>query len=130
MLDHVSFSVKDFPKSAAFFDATLPLLGYERLHSFEGGNGYGKNGKAAFWIAAADPASTEQIGNAQGFHLAFIAPSAEAVNAWHAKCLELGAKDNGAPGPRKEYHPGYYGAFVVDLNGWRLEAVLHHHKTA
>jgi hypothetical protein len=58
----------------------------------------------------------EAIGNARGVHMAFSASSVEAVKAWYDKCLELGASDNGAPGPRLEYHPGYFGAFVVDPN--------------
>jgi len=51
----------------------------------------------------------------------FVAPNIEAIHQWYAKCLELGGIDNGAPGPRPEYHPGYYGAFIVDPNGWRIE---------
>jgi hypothetical protein len=60
--------------------------------------------------------------------IAFRANSVDAINAWYKKCLALDAKDNGVPGPRSEYHLGYYAAFVVDLNGYRLEAVLHDYK--
>ena len=52
----------------------------------------------------------------------------EAVQQWYAKCLELGGKDNGAPGPRPEYHPGYFGAFIIDPNGWRIEACFHQYQ--
>jgi len=132
MLDHISYSVNNFEKSAAFYDATLSLLGYERLYSSTGGQdksaGYGKEGKPAFWIGTDHDASNkEHVGAARGVHIAFQAQSPEDINRWHAKCLELGGKDNGAPGPRPEYHPSYYGGFVIDPNGWRIEAVLHNY---
>lgn len=130
MLDHFSVSVKDYSKSIHFYDETLSLLGGERLMTFESPDekvaGYGINKKPSFWIGwTQTPKSEEEIGKAQGVHLAFQAPSVEAIQAWHAKCLELGGVDNGQPGPRKEYHPGYYSGFIVDPNGWRIEAVLH-----
>jgi catechol 2,3-dioxygenase-like lactoylglutathione lyase family enzyme len=58
-----------------------------------------------------------------GFHLAFIAPSREAVDAFHAAALAAGAEDCGAPGPRPHYGETYYAAFVIDLDGYKLEAV-------
>jgi catechol 2,3-dioxygenase-like lactoylglutathione lyase family enzyme len=60
-----------------------------------------------------------------GVHLAFSAPSPEAVDAFHAAALEAGGRDNGAPGPRPEYHAGYYGAYVFDPDGNNVEAVHH-----
>lgn len=127
MLDHISFAVKNFEKSAAFYDATLGILGYKRMMEFNApghqGIGYGKN-MPVFWIGS-DASTGEQVGNASGFHIAFVGESSDAIDRWYAKCIELGAKDNGKPGLRKEYHPGYYGAFVVDPNGWRIEAVMH-----
>lgn len=133
MLDHVSFSVNDFKQSLHFYDETLKLLGYERVMTFDVPDGqvagYGTNGKPSFWIAQEkEPNLNEAIGKARGFHLAFLAPNVEAIHAWYQKCLELGGRDNGAPGIRPEYHPGYYGAFIVDPDGWRIEAALHHYK--
>lgn len=130
MLDHVSFSVNNFQESLKFYDETLKTLGYERVMTFEMEDqnvaGYGSHGKPSFWIGAeARPNIQESIGKARGFHIAFLAPSQEAVMAWYQACLELGGKDNGKPGPRPEYHPGYYGAFIVDPNGWRIEAAIH-----
>lgn len=83
-----------------------------------------------FWVGAEDvPAKAEeQVGKARGVHIAFRAPSVAAVEAWYKKCLELGGVDNGAPGPRPHYHPGYYGAFIVDPNGWRIEACFHQYQ--
>ena len=89
--------------------------------------GYGKGEKPYFWISPMGN-KEEEIGCARGVHFAFLAPSVEAVQEWHKKCLELGGKDNGAPGPRPIYHPGYYGAFIIDPSGWRIEACLHNYQ--
>ncbi|MGB0919375.1 MAG: VOC family protein [Holosporaceae bacterium] len=127
MLHHASFAVEDFEKNLHFYDTTLALLGMERLMLFETPEhnvaGYGTKGKPCFWIGEdTKPNKKEFVGKARGFHLAFVANDTEAVQVWHKKCLELGATDNGGPGPRPHYHPNYYGAFVIDLNGWRIEA--------
>ncbi len=132
MLDHASISVFDFKQSLHFYDETLKLLGYERVMTFDVPDGqiaaYGTTGRPYFWVGQeTSPNLAESIGKARGFHLAFQAPSIEAIQAWYHKCLELGGKDNGAPGTRPEYHPGFYGAFIVDPNGWRIEAALHHY---
>lgn len=133
MVDHISLSVKDYGKSCIFYDETLALLGYQRLmtidlpHKHVMTAGYGKNGKPSFWISPMGN-THEEIGQARGFHVAFLAPDTESINRWYQRCLELGATANGAPGPRPHYHPGYYGAFVIDPNGWRIEAVFHGYK--
>jgi len=133
MIDHLSFSVNDFEKSVQFYDSTLAILGYQRLMTFDTPHervaGYGKDGKPHFWIGiGSDARKDEEVGRARGFHIAFLAPSTDAVDAWYQKCLELSGRNNGKPGPRAEYHPGYYGAFIIDPNGWRLEAVLHNYQ--
>jgi len=135
MLDHTSISVKDYDLSLKFYDETLKILGYERLMTIdipEGSvkvAGYGPAGRVRpmLWISPMGNES-EDIGKARGVHMAFSAPNSEAVAAWHAKCLELGGEDNGAPGVRPEYHPGYFGAFIVDPSGWRIEACFHEYK--
>ena len=71
---------------------------------------------------------SEDVGKARGVHMAFSAPNAEAVAEWYDKALKLGGKDNGAPGVRPEYHPGYFGAFIIDPSGWRIEACFHGYK--
>lgn len=130
MIDHISFAVKNFEQSRIFYDSTLAILGYERLMNFENEDhqvaGYGKNGKPSFWIGVNTKPSEEKkyeyIGQTAGFHVGFSALDLESVHKWHSKCLELGGKDNGAPGLRPEYHHGYYGGFIIDPNGWRIEA--------
>lgn len=128
MLDHFSLSVKDYDQSLKFYDQTLAVLGYERLMSFDMPDGriagYGKDKKPYFWMSSGG-CENEDIGRARGVHCAFLAPSIQAVQNWYAKSLELGGQDNGAPGVRPEYHPGYYGAFIIDPNGWRIEACFH-----
>ncbi|EKE09878.1 MAG: hypothetical protein ACD_16C00100G0040 [uncultured bacterium] len=137
MIDHISFAVKNFEESQNFYNETLRPLGYERLINFNHDNnnqvaGYGKNGKPSFWIGAkkvlSEKDKLEEIGKAAGFHVGFVAPDVNSVHKWYDKCLELGGKDNGKPGPRPEYHPGYYGAFIIDPNGWRIEACFQNYQ--
>jgi catechol 2,3-dioxygenase-like lactoylglutathione lyase family enzyme len=129
MIDHLSLAVIDYEKSVSFFDETLKILGIERVASFETDTfsctDYGVGGVARFTITVGsnlDP--KEFIGKTKGFHMAFTAPNAAAVDSWYYKSLALGAKDNGPPGIRPEYHPSYYAAFIIDPNGYRLEAVF------
>jgi catechol 2,3-dioxygenase-like lactoylglutathione lyase family enzyme len=133
MLDHISFSVNNYEESQSFYDDTLEILGYTRLMTFDTDEhkvaGYGRDQKPSFWIGSeSKPNANEAVGKARGFHVAFLAPSVEAITKWHSRCLELGGQDNGAPGLRPEYYPGYYGAFIIDPNGWRIEAVLHDYQ--
>jgi catechol 2,3-dioxygenase-like lactoylglutathione lyase family enzyme len=133
MIDHLSFSVNNFQESVHFYDETLKILGIQRLMTFDTEEhqvaGYGIEGKPYFWIGIEpQPRLDELVGKARGFHVAFKAPDIESIHRWHQKCIELRGIDNGAPGPRPHYHPGYYGAFIIDPNGWRIEAVLHDYK--
>lgn len=133
MFDHLSFSVKNYEQSVRFYDETFAILGYKKEVTLDMPNyqttGYGNGGvRPCLWISAGGR-ENETIGQAKGLHIAFVAPSREAVDKWYAKCLELGGHDNGEPGPREHYHAGYYGAFVIDPNGWRIEACIHHYKT-
>ncbi len=122
MIAHISLAVKDFEESLYFYDQTLALLGYQRVMFFGNVAGYGINDKPYFWIS--DQGKVEEsIGRARGFHVAFNAPNQRSVNLWFAQAIELGGIDNGKPGLRKEYHPDYYTAFIIDPNGWRIEAI-------
>lgn len=134
MLDHSSISVLDYEASLAFYDQTMECIGYERVMTLDipekrvQAAGYGISPKPTFWISPMGK-EEESVGSARGVHFAFLAPSQSAVDLWYETALKLGAKDNGKPGPRPEYHPGYYGAFVIDPNGWRIEAVYHEYST-
>lgn len=118
MLDHVTLSVTDFRVSRAFYDLLLAPLGLQRLYA-DGDHaaGYGRDGKAFFWIAQQDRPATQA-------HVAFAAPSPESIIAFHQAGLANGGRDNGAPGPRPLYHDGYFAAFVLDPDGNNIEAVI------
>ncbi len=124
MIDHLSLGVADLARSGAFYDAILAPLGYVRLFTHERAVGYGPPGARdeAFAILAAGERAKSP---GEGCHVALRAPGREAVDSFHAIALRHGAIDEGGPGPRPTYGPGYYAAFVRDLDGYRMEAVFH-----
>ena len=120
MIHHVSLPVVDLERSMALYDAALAALGYRRVLDAPGFAGYGvEDGRDK--LALKRMARSEPAG--PGFHLALAAPSRDAVDAFHAAALRHGATDNGGPGLRPHYGPGYYAAFIVDPDGHRIEAV-------
>jgi catechol 2,3-dioxygenase-like lactoylglutathione lyase family enzyme len=119
MIDHVSIGVNDIGTAKRFYDAALKPLGYACLSESQGSLGYG-DGAVALWISAVDhPVPPDPK---SGLHFCFTAPTNESVNAFHAAALAAGGKDNGRPGLRADYGPGYYAAFVIDPDGYRIEA--------
>ena len=121
VISHVSLGTNDYPKAKAFYDAVLATLQIRCVMDFDGGAGYGRN-FPEFWIQAPHDGGKASVGN--GVHISFLANSIEEVKAFHATALKLGGKDDGAPGYRKEYSDDYYAAFVRDLDGNKLEAML------
>lgn len=122
MLDHVSLGGTDLTASGAFDDAALAPLSYRRVLEKGIGLAYGPGPGCdgmMFWIVRpkADPAAS------RGTHMAFTAENRDAVDGFHAAALAAGGRDNGAPGLRPEYSDNYYGAFVLDLDGYKVEAV-------
>ena len=121
MLGHISFGVRDLALSQRFYDGVLGALGYVRLFSSDRVAGYGAPSSSDERFALMlHPEASPPPG--PGFHLAFAAPSRAAVDAFHAAALRLGGVDQGGPGPRPQYSPDYYAAFVLDPDGHRLEA--------
>jgi catechol 2,3-dioxygenase-like lactoylglutathione lyase family enzyme len=120
MIGHLSFGVADLARAARFYDAALAALGFVRVWTNPDGVGYGAPGGgdklALFARADAAPPGA-------GFHLAFDAASPGAVDRFHAAAIAAGGTDNGPPGLRPHYSPTYYAAFVIDPDGYRLEAV-------
>ncbi len=125
VFDHVSLGVADLDRAASFYDACLAPLGYVRLWRVARAVGYGPEGYAAEAPFALVDGGADARAPGRGAHVAFVAPSREAVDAFHAAALATGGTDEGPPGIRENYDPGYYAAFVRDPDGHRLEAVLH-----
>jgi catechol 2,3-dioxygenase-like lactoylglutathione lyase family enzyme len=119
MLDHVSIGVRDIARIRRFYDAALAPLGYRCLSAGEGSLGYGDKA-VAFWISASDHPVPADKGS--GLHFCFAAPSRAGVDAFHGAALAAGGRDNGKPGVRAEYAADYYAAFVIDPDGYRIEA--------
>lgn len=119
MLDHVSIGVKDIARTRKFYDSVMTPLGYTCLSASEGSLGYGKEG-VVFWISASEAPVPADMRS--GLHFCFTAPDRKAVDAFHAAGLKNGGKDNGKPGLRADYSPTYYAAFVIDPDGYRVEA--------
>ena len=123
MLHHVSVGVGNVERAAKFYDPVLAALGYKRVMEFlPHAIGYG-NTYPSFWIQLPHDRNAATVGN--GVHVGFSAPSKEAVMKFHEAALKAGGSNNGEPGPRPDYGPDYYGAFVYDLDGNKVEATLH-----
>ena len=119
MLNHVSIGVRDLAKTKRFYDAALAPLGYKCLSEGASSLGYGAT-DVVLWISPSQrpvPADKDS-----GLHFCFDAPDRRSVAAFYKAALKEGGADNGAPGLRKDYGPNYYAAFVVDPDGYRLEA--------
>lgn len=119
MINHVSIGVPNIVTTKRFYDAALAPLGYTCLSESEGGLGYGRE-TPAFWIsrtARPVPADADS-----GLHFCLDAPTRAGVDAFHAAALKAGGRDNGKPGVRADYGDNYYAAFVIDPDGYRLEA--------
>ncbi len=119
MIDHVSLRVTDIAKAKEFYAKALSPLGYTIMMDLPEYNvfGMGADGKADLWISGK--------GAQDENHLAIAAKDKASVDAFHKAGIEAGGTDNGAPGYRKDYSPGYYGAFIKDADGHNLEAVFH-----
>jgi catechol 2,3-dioxygenase-like lactoylglutathione lyase family enzyme len=103
--------------------AVLGTLQIRLVAEFPGAAGFGR-AAPEFWVGVPHDGGKAEMGN--GTHFGFLAASKEEVHAFHAKALALGGQDDGAPGPRPMYGPDYYGCFVRDLDGHKIEAQLWH----
>jgi catechol 2,3-dioxygenase-like lactoylglutathione lyase family enzyme len=119
MLSHVSIGTNDFDRAVAFYDRVMPALGCGRVMEHPGAVAYGKR-YPEFWVQVPIDGRPATVGN--GTHVGFLAPSKAAVDAFHRAALEAGAADEGAPGPRPHYGQPYYGCFVRDPDGHKVEA--------
>ena len=128
VIDHVGIRVSDLPASRRMYEAALAELGFFVVGEgeFEG------DAYVLFGRSGSDDFSMHTVGGepgrdrvTTGAHIAFTAPSADAVRRWHDAALRHGGRDNGPPGLRPEYSGHYFAAFVVDPDGNNVEAVFH-----
>ncbi len=115
-IDHLWIRVADVPAASAFYDLVAPHGGFERTGN-EPGHAHFVGAAGSFSLVAGTP--TENL------HMAFPATENAAVDAFHRAAMEAGYRDHGAPGERPRYHPGYYGAYVLDPDGNNIELVNH-----
>jgi catechol 2,3-dioxygenase-like lactoylglutathione lyase family enzyme len=121
MLHHISFGVRNLELSAQFYDAALGALGFRRVFEDDTAIGYGLVDDKDLLCLKLNPNATAP---GPGFHLSFSAPSRTAVDNFHACALRIAGQDNGAPGLRPDYGSNYYAAFLIDPDGYRIEATF------
>lgn len=119
ILSHISIGTNDFERAVVFYDKVLATLGCRQLMIHPGAVAYGR-AFPEFWVQTPIDGNPATVGN--GSHFGFIADSKEAVHAFHEAALASGGTDDGAPGPRADYGDAYYGCFVRDLDGNKIEA--------
>jgi catechol 2,3-dioxygenase-like lactoylglutathione lyase family enzyme len=124
MIDHLSIGTSDLQRSREFYDAVLTTLGYRRVNDLPTSCGYGPDrNHDDFYIV--HTGAGQALAPPAAAHVAFVAPDRAAVVAFHQAALAAGAVDDGAPGLRPQYHASYFAAYVLDLDGNRIEAVCH-----
>ncbi len=119
IVSHVSIGTNDFTRALQFYDRVLPTLGCKRIMQHPGAAAYGKL-YPEFWVQMPIDGNPASLGN--GTHVGFLAPTPQAVHDFYDAAVSAGGKDEGAPGPRPLYGEPYYGCFVRDLDGHKIEA--------
>ena len=117
MYDHIGLKVKDLDASVRFYSAALQPLGFVLASQDASGAGFGPPDAPALWLYAGSGA------RGPGAHIAFRAESHDAIEQFHKAGLKAGGRDNGGAGPRADYSPSYYAAFLIDPDGNNVEAV-------
>lgn len=127
MLDHLSLGVSDLAAARQFYKAALKPLGYRHVRDHgDAVAAFGIGPQAPqFWIGQVKRPKPGRPKPSAGTHIAFSAPDRKSVRAFHKAALKAGGRDDGKPGLRPHYHPNYYGAFIIDLDGHHIEAVCH-----
>lgn len=121
IIDHLSLGVSCITKATEFYDGLLSTLGYSCLATTEGFAAYGKD---SVQFLLMKPADGKDYSAGNGTHIAFAAPSTEAVDNFHQYAKTHGGECNGQPGPREAYPiPDVYTTFVIDPFGNKLEAI-------
>jgi len=127
ILDHIGINVTDYPRSRAFYEKALAPLGITAVMEYGKACGFGRHGKPDFWVGQGQTSfqRPEHLEHITPVHVCFAAADRAQVDAFHAAAVAAGGTDFGAPGLRPQYHPGYYGAFVLDPDGHNVEAAHH-----
>ena len=123
MFSHVTVGTNDLAKAGAFYDAVFEALGMSRGFEGETFISYGERSGGRFFVMSPFNGEPATVGN--GVHAAFRAADRVSVDAFHAAALANGGSDEGAPGLRPNYHADYYGAYVRDPDGNKLQSVCH-----
>jgi len=122
IMSHVSLGTNNFEKAILFYDKVLATIGARRIMEHEGeAIAYGKE-YPEFWVQTPENNKPAQVAN--GTHYGFVAASKEEVHTFWDAALEMGATPNGEPGPRPHYGEPYYGCFLLDLDGHKIEATF------
>jgi len=119
IISHISIGTNQLERAVAFYDSVLATLGCKQMMNYPGAVAYGRE-FPEFWVQTPIDGRPANVGN--GTHFGFVANSKEAVHAFHAAALAAGGTDDGAPGPRPDYTDAYYGCFIRDLDGHKIEA--------
>ena len=123
MFSHVTLGTDDWPRARPFWLAVMDVLGHPVMFEREGGIAFGLPAGPKTFIGPPFDGEPARPGN--GVHIAYLVADRAAVDAFHATALAHGGTDEGAPGLRPHYHPNYYGAYVRDPDGNKLQAVCH-----
>ncbi|MCY6382997.1 VOC family protein [Hoeflea prorocentri] len=126
MFSHITLGTNDWPRARPFWQAVAAALDLPVLFEHEEGMAWGEMTGPKIFIGPAYDGQPASCGN--GTHVAFLAGSRAAVDAFHAAAIAHGGTDEGAPGLRPHYHADYYGAYVRDPDGNKLQAVCHSSK--
>jgi catechol 2,3-dioxygenase-like lactoylglutathione lyase family enzyme len=119
MFDHISIGVADIARARRFYDQVLKPLGFSLLSDGETSLGYGKTTVGLWILAVEHPVPADK---SSGLHFCFAAPDVRSVADFHKAAIAAGGRDNGVPGHRPDYGNDYYAAYVIDPDGYRLEA--------
>lgn len=122
MIHHVSVGTNDVRRARAFYDPLMGLIGFRVLKSSDRSVHYGASDIV---FSLETPLNGQPASAGNGVHIAFQAPDRETVRRFHSAALAKGGRDEGAPGIREQYNANYYGAFVRDPDGNKIEAVTY-----